>query len=268
MKASISAAAIAKGLITYMRTDSLTLSSRALAEAENFIREQFGDKYYEKARFYTTKSKNAQEAHEAIRPTHLGKSPEALRSVLDGDELALYRLIWNRTLASQMTDAQMLRTSVEIDAKTKDGPVVLRANGSVVKFPGYLKVADVQQKDTQLPPLEQGEKVNDNALSVSNSGLHLVEMDPQEHFTQPPARFTEALTRQEARRAGHRSPVHLRAHHFDDSGARVRRTQREGPGTDLRRRCRHQTAARTLRRVCRSGIHRTHGGRSRRHFER
>lgn len=175
-----------EGLISYMRTDSLTLSTRALEEAAMLIRARFGPKYYEEARHYATKSKNAQEAHEAIRPTRLSYAPDGLRSYLDQDELALYTLIWNRTVASQMPDAQLLRTAVDIEAMADGRRVIMRANGSVVVFPGYLKVADIAQKDTQLPPLSEGEKVG------PGHPLDLVDIEAEDHFTQPPARFTEA----------------------------------------------------------------------------
>ena len=186
-----------EGLISYMRTDSLTLSARALEETAMVIRARFGPKFYEEARHYATKSKNAQEAHEAIRPTRLSYAPDGLRAYLDQDELALYTLIWNRTVASQMPDAQLLRTSVDIEVTADGRHVVMRANGSVVVFQGYLKVADVAQKDTQLPPLAEGEKVEsaDTLTQTSVDGDHvlrLVDIDAEDHFTQPPARFTEA----------------------------------------------------------------------------
>ncbi len=180
-----------EGLITYMRTDSLTLSNRALEEAAMLIRARFGPKYYEKPRHYATKAKNAQEAHEAIRPTRLSYGPDGLRPYLDQDELALYTLIWNRTVASQMPDAQLLRTVVDIEVTADGRHVVMRANGSVVVFPGYLKVADVAQKDTLLPPLTEGEQV-ESGDTGNRLALHLVDIDAEDHFTQPPARFTEA----------------------------------------------------------------------------
>ena len=97
---------VREGLITYMRTDSLTLSEKALAEAERLIRKEYGPEYTDGPRRYKTRSKGAQEAHEAIRPTDVSRTPDSVAAFLDGDELALYRLIWNRTLASQMANAQ------------------------------------------------------------------------------------------------------------------------------------------------------------------
>ena len=176
-----------EGLITYMRTDSVTLSNKALQDAEQLIRQEFGDRYFQGARRYTTKSKSAQEAHEAIRPTDLSRSPESLRGTLGKDELNLYRLIWNRTLASQMADAELLKTTVDFVVSIGgDGEAVLRANGSVVDFPGYLKVADTSQKDTQLPPLQEGWRVG------PGEPIQLEKAEPLRHETQPPARFTEA----------------------------------------------------------------------------
>ena len=175
-----------EGLITYMRTDSLTLSKRALDEAADVIRGQFGDKYYEGTRAYATKSKNAQEAHEGIRPTSLKRTPDSLRSKLDDREFALYRLIWNRTIASQMPDARLLRTTIDIAATADGKPVTLRATGSVVDFDGYLKVADVNQKDTQLPQVKEGQLIG------PGESVGLVQIEAVDHATQPPARYTEA----------------------------------------------------------------------------
>ncbi len=182
-----------EGLITYMRTDSLTLSSRALAEAGEVIRKQFGDKYYQGTRQYATRSKNAQEAHEAIRPTHLARTPDVVAHHLKPAELALYRLIWNRTIASQMADAVLLKSVVDFEAKLDQGAAVLRANGSVVSFPGYLRVADTAQRDTVLPPLQQGQEVWTPEHAADKPEAVLLDgVDPNEHHTQPPGRYTEA----------------------------------------------------------------------------
>ncbi len=174
-----------EGLITYMRTDSVVLSDRALGQANKVITEKFGAEYHQ-VRKFKNKAKNAQEAHEAIRPTELTRTPEAVASDLQKDELALYRLIWNRTLASQMAEAELLKTSVDITANTPKGAAVLRANGSVVTFPGFLKVADSSQKDNELPPVEEGQSVGEG------QDISLKELNPAEHETKPPARFTEA----------------------------------------------------------------------------
>ncbi len=175
-----------EGVITYMRTDSLTLSTKALAEAERVIKSKYGEKYHDGFRFYSTKQKNAQEAHEAIRPTHLSRTPDSFRGELSGDEMALYRIIWNRTIASQMTDAQLLKTRVEFDAIADGKKAVLRANGSVVVFPGYLRVADVSQKDNELPGVKEGQKVG------KGEAIQLAGIEAESHETEPPARYTEA----------------------------------------------------------------------------
>ncbi len=179
-----------EGVITYMRTDSLTLSEKALAEAGQYIKKNFGEDYYKGPRQYTTKSKNAQEAHEAIRPTHVDRTPEQMDQYLDGDQLALYRLIWNRTMASQMAEAVLLKTTVDFEATAASKSVVLRANGSVVAFPGYLRVADTAQRDTELPHLEEGQQVT--AQGSQSPGPKLVDIAANSHRTQPPARYTEA----------------------------------------------------------------------------
>jgi len=174
-----------EGLITYMRTDSFTLSEKALAEAGGVIRDLYGPKYHER-RQYATKSKMAQEAHEAIRPTQLHRTPEAAEKILHGDELRLYRIIWNRTIASQMADAELLKTTADITADSPQGTATLRANGSVVTFPGFLRVADSAQRDTELPPLQQD-------MSVGPGGaIAFQALDPLRHETKPPARYTEA----------------------------------------------------------------------------
>ena len=110
-----------EGLITYHRTDSTTLSDKALNESARVIREMFGGEYYDAPRRYQTRVKNAQEAHEAIRPTDFRLAPSQLEGVLDPDELRVYELIWKRTMASQMVDARVLRTTLEISAKGPDG---------------------------------------------------------------------------------------------------------------------------------------------------
>jgi DNA topoisomerase-1 len=175
-----------EGLITYMRTDSVVLSDKALGEAGEVIKKRFGADYHKGWRRYTTKSKMAQEAHEAIRPTHLDRHPDDVAHLLPNDELRLYRLIWNRTLSSQMADAELLKSTIDFEAKTDDGAAILRANGSVVTFPGFLRVADVQQRDTELPPVKEGMQAG------AGKDISIQKLDALKHETQPPARFTEA----------------------------------------------------------------------------
>jgi DNA topoisomerase-1 len=176
------------GLITYMRTDAVQMAPEGIAMARSVIGKYFGEEYLpEKARIYQTKAKNAQEAHEAIRPTDMFKRPESLN--LDADQQKLYGLIWKRTLASQMASAEIDRTSVDIAVNVPGRAVTLRATGSVVTFPGFLTLYGVEAKSDgdeddedgrELPPLKVGDKPD------------LKKVEIEQHFTQPPARYTEA----------------------------------------------------------------------------
>ena len=170
------------GLITYMRTDSVNLSEKFLAEARTFIKKSFGEKYLPAAsRRFSTKSKLAQEAHEAIRPTEAAREPEAIRPYLDDHQYKLYNLIWRRAVASQMADAALLGTTVDIEAE-KSGAKNLytfRANGLTIKFDGFLKIYGGSQ-ETILPILK------------TNESLELLKLNPDQHFTEPPARFSDA----------------------------------------------------------------------------
>ncbi len=176
------------GLITYMRTDAVQMAPEGIAMARSVIGKYFGEEYLpEKARIYQTKAKNAQEAHEAIRPTDMFKRPENLN--LDADQAKLYGLIWRRTLASQMKSAEIDRTSVDIAVNVPGRAVTLRATGSVVTFPGFLTLYGVEAKGDEdegdedgreLPPLAVGDKPK------------LEKVEIEQHFTQPPARYTEA----------------------------------------------------------------------------
>ena len=171
------------GLITYMRTDSLRVSNDALAEVRSCIAQNYGEQYLPaKAKVYRSR-KDAQDAHEAIRPTSAARRPDEIRKFLSPDEFKLYKLIWQRFVASQMQAALLDRTVVEIAA----GPYLFRASGSVLKFDGFLKVYEEGRDDkaeeepaTSLPPLTRGEALRLNKLS------------PEQHFTQPPPRYTEA----------------------------------------------------------------------------
>jgi len=177
------------GLITYMRTDAVQMAPEGIAMARSVIGKYFGAEYLpEKARIYQSKAKNAQEAHEAIRPTDVFKRPESLN--LDADQAKIYGLIWKRTLASQMASAEIDRTSVDIAVNVPGRAVTLRATGSVVKFPGFLTLYGVEAKSDndseqddegrELPPLAVGDKPE------------LKKVEIEQHFTQPPARYTEA----------------------------------------------------------------------------
>jgi DNA topoisomerase-1 len=174
-----------EGLITYMRTDSVTLSEKALSQAQKVITEKYGERYHQLRR-YATKSKSAQEAHEAIRPTSFRRTPQDMARVIQGDDLKLYTLIYNHTLASQMADAELLKTSVDITARADGRDAIFRATGSVVTFPGFLKVSRAEQEDTELPPLKEGLKCG------PGQEIEVGEITPLGHNTKPPARYTEA----------------------------------------------------------------------------
>ena len=179
------------GLITYMRTDSLTMSEEALAKAEAVIRATWGDRYTDGPRRYRTQSKGAQEAHEAIRPTDMARTPEMVAGRLDKDELALYRLVWQRAMASQMTDALLDRTTADFTVQAAGQACVFRANGSVVRFPGFLAVTGGGQGETLLPPLAEGDRVAPLG-EPAGEGLALRDVTSEVHETAPPSRFTEA----------------------------------------------------------------------------
>ena len=164
------------GLITYMRTDSLNLSKSSLESADKFITKKFGKEYSER-RFFKTKSKGAQEAHEAIRPANPELEPESIKEFLDSKQFKVYELIWQRMIASQMASAITDSTTIDILA---DDKYTLRANGSTIKFEGFLKVYPSKSEEIILPELSEKEKLN------------LVKIVSEQHFTQPPARYNEA----------------------------------------------------------------------------
>jgi DNA topoisomerase I len=176
----------AVGLITYMRTDSTRVAESALAEVRDFIARQYGEKYLpEKAIHYRSK-KGAQDAHEAIRPTSAERTPDSVAPYLEKEELALYRLIWQRFVASQMMPAIFDQTTIDISAGEK---YTFRATGSVLKFDGFLAVyeegkdekdEDDEERAAKLPKVEKGEELKLNSLT------------PNQHFTEPPPRYTEA----------------------------------------------------------------------------
>jgi DNA topoisomerase-1 len=174
------------GLITYMRTDGVQLAGEAIAASRRLIEESYGKDYLPASpRQYKSTAKNAQEAHEAIRPTDLRRRPQDVARALDSDEMRLYELIWKRTVASQMESAVLDQVSVDIAGAS--GAAVLRATGSVLRFDGFLTLyrEDVDDpaeddSDRRLPPLNEGDRPA------------LQEVKPEQHFTQPPPRYTEA----------------------------------------------------------------------------
>jgi DNA topoisomerase-1 len=176
-----------EGLITYMRTDSVTLSEDALKEAGDFITEEFGERFHDGARTYKTKAKSAQEAHEAIRPTHMGRKPADVADYLTDEQLEVYGLIWSRAVASQMTDAEIDRTTIDLVAEAKDGPYTYRTTGSVLTFPGFKAVMGRDANDQLLPAVSEGDSVG---AAGSAMALDVIEADG--HETRPPPRYTEA----------------------------------------------------------------------------
>jgi len=178
------------GLITYMRTDSVSLANEALQAARRLIGARFGERYLpDKPRQYKTRAKNAQEAHEAIRPTDLARTPEQVARFLDDDQRRLYELIWRRTIASQMAAALLDRVVAEI--ASPDGAVGLRATGQTVAFDGFLKVYQEGRDDK---PAEEDEEEAGRILPPLAPGDRLAQekVTPAQHFTEPPPRYTEA----------------------------------------------------------------------------
>lgn len=189
-----------EGLISYHRTDSTTLSNKALVEAEHAVVELYGADFHKGPRQYQTKVRNAQEAHEAIRPTDFRRTPASLERILESDEMRLYDLIWKRAVASQMADAKLLRTSVEITGESSNGtPATFNASGKAIEFAGYLRAyvegsddpsAELLEQDTVLPKLAVGDQVwSPDKLEQE---LILLGLDAKGHQTSPPARYTEA----------------------------------------------------------------------------
>ncbi|MCU1296373.1 MAG: topoisomerase [Acidobacteriaceae bacterium] len=177
------------GLITYMRTDSTRVSNEALAEVREYISSQYGKEYLPESANTFKSKKGAQEAHEAIRPTSAMRHPDQIKQYLKEDEFKVYKLIWQRFVASQIAPAVFDQTTVDIDAKSKDATFWFRVTGSVLKFDGFLKVYeeskegkddDDEELKHKLPPLEPGQK------------LTLKSLNPEQHFTEPPPRYNEA----------------------------------------------------------------------------
>lgn len=170
------------GLITYMRTDSTRISEVAMEEASSFIKDTYGEEYIATGKKNEKKSDKVQDAHEAIRPTSTLRSPDTIKAHVSRDQYRLYKLIWDRFVASQMAPA--ILDTVKVDLINND--VIFRANGSVVKFPGFMKVYiesnddGTEEKDRLLPPLAEGEEIK------------FEDVLPEQHFTQPPPRYTEA----------------------------------------------------------------------------
>lgn len=178
----------AVGLITYMRTDGVQIIPEAVAQIRNLVETEYSRRYLPaSAREYKTKAKNAQEAHEAVRPTDPSLTPDSIKQSLERDQFALYELIWKRSVASQMASAEVEQTTAEITIKGHDGKTYgLRATGSVIVFDGFLKLYEEGRDDTgdensrRLPALKEGDALSEKAI------------DAKQHFTEPPPRYTEA----------------------------------------------------------------------------
>lgn len=170
------------GLITYMRTDSTRISEVAQSEAYDYIKSHYGKEYTREEKKQEKKNSKVQDAHEAVRPTSIGREPSKMKEYLSRDQFRLYKLVWERFIASQMAPAVMDTMSVDLS----NGNVLFRANGSKIKFPGFMKVYvegtddNVDEKDRQLPDLKEGDVVLNK------------DIDTKQHFTQPPPRYTEA----------------------------------------------------------------------------
>lgn len=165
------------GLITYMRTDSLNLSEKFLNETNEFVTKKYGNTYsLNKPRFYANKSKGAQEAHEAIRPTEATRTPESISAYVDPQQLKLYALIWKRAVATQMTEARLNKTNIDITAKQ----YMFRATGQSMIFDGWLALYPEAIKEEMLPLMDKGDKVD------------CKELKPEQHFTEAPARYSDA----------------------------------------------------------------------------
>jgi DNA topoisomerase-1 len=189
------------GLITYMRTDGVTIIPEAINAIRGLIAREHSQKYVAPfIREYKTKAKNAQEAHEAIRPTDVTRTPQSVARHLDKDQARLYELIWKRAVASQMASAEFKQTTADIEVKGRDGKTyTLRATGSVEQFDGFLKVYD-EGRDDRVMTLNKGKDDNSDdeetnrRLPALNSGDRLTDrgIEPEQHFTQPPPRYSEA----------------------------------------------------------------------------
>ena len=169
------------GFITYMRTDSLNLSPNFITDAKNWLLKNLGEEYYcKEGRVFKNKSRNAQEAHEAIRPTEAENDPEKISSKVDRNQARLYELIWQRTMASQMSKATLASTTIDIKAGSQDKSCLFRATGQVILFDGYLKIWPEKTKEQTLPILKE------------KDDLDLLSLKAEKHTTNPPARYSDA----------------------------------------------------------------------------
>lgn len=181
----------ATGLITYMRTDSTTLANKFIVQSKKYLEERFGERYsFAKPRIFKNKTKGAQEAHEAIRPTDIALEPDLIKEHLDPRQHRLYTLIWQRALASLMPEAVMKNTVIDIKGSNGNDNAILRANGTRIVFDGFLKIYPAKVEETELPQL--GEKET----------LRLHSMEGKQHFTEPPPRYNDASLVKELEKLG------------------------------------------------------------------
>lgn len=171
----------AEGLITYMRTDSMNLSEKFLTESAEHLKNTYGNEYVlDTPRLFKSKSKNAQEAHEAIRPTDVNRTPESVKDFLDAKQFKLYDLIWRRSVASQMPEAVARTTTIDIAGTADKSTYTFRATGSIMEFDGWRKLYPERNEDAELPNVQEGADAN------------LQNCVPTQHFTEPPARYSDA----------------------------------------------------------------------------
>ena len=194
------------GLITYMRTDGTQISQEAISEFRELIKGEYGKEYLPETinTYEGKKAKNAQEAHEAIRPTNINRKPNDIKKYVNADQFKLYELIWSRALSSQMNPAEFYRNSIIISSS--DGKINFRANGSIVKFDGFLKVYEVPDTDDDikniLPECKVGENVN------------ILKLNDEQHFTDPPPRYSEASLVKKNGRARYWKTINICQHYF------------------------------------------------------
>lgn len=200
------------GYITYMRTDSTNLSQDAVNMVRGYISDNFGKKYLPESPNQYASKENSQEAHEAIRPSDVNVMAESLKD-MEADAQKLYQLIWRQFVACQMTPAKYDSTTLTVGA----GDFRLKARGRILRFDGWTKV---------MPALRKGDE--DRILPAVNKGdaLTLVELTPAQHFTKPPARFSEASLVKELEKTWYRSSVYLCVDHFDHSGSWLRASRK------------------------------------------
>ena len=238
------------GLITYMRTDSTTLAAEAVAEIRGYIARAFGARNVPRTpRVFRTRARNAQEAHEAIRPTSVARTPESLAKVLPKDQARLYELVWKRTVACQMLHATIDTVAVELTCGAEPRPVapvpddLLRATGSSVADPGFLAVYEegvddkAAEKERRLPPLEKGEVIALEALR------------PEQHFTEPPPPLLRGDPDPRAGGLRDRPPLDLCGDHLHPSAAGVRRAGEAPLPAHRRRPPRQRLRDRAFRRL-------------------